>query len=122
MRCASAPSRSKATGGLCVLTYMRLILQFGCGQFCFGAPCRPYNVGSDQAVSILDLAAAVASLPPQPLAVRHGPRSAASGLPPRYVPSVERARRELGLEVRVPLEAALRRTFNWHQQQTVLAN
>jgi dTDP-glucose 4,6-dehydratase len=87
-----------------------------------GAPCRPYNAGSDQAVSILDVATTVASLPPQPLAVRHGPRSAASGLPPRYVPSIERARRELGLEVRVPLETALRRTLTWHQQQTVLAN
>jgi dTDP-glucose 4,6-dehydratase len=86
-----------------------------------GAPCRPYNVGSDQPVSIRDLATAVASLSPQPLAVRHKPRCVDSGLPPRYVPSIERARRELGLDVLVPLGTALRRTLSWHQQQGVLA-
>jgi nucleoside-diphosphate-sugar epimerase len=32
----------------------------------------------------------------------------------RYVPEVSRARKELGLEVSVPLEVAVQRTLQWN--------
>lgn len=77
-----------------------------------GAPLRPYNVGSDEAVSIAELAGRVARLASSPVEVSI--RQPASGLPAqRYIPSIERARGELGLEVWVGLDAALRRTFAW---------
>ena len=85
-----------------------------------GVTGRPYNVGSDQGVSIRDLAETVARvLGPGPSPVPHlrMPRSPVkvmgrpAGAPPSvYVPVVDRARRELGLDVTVPLEAAIRKS------------
>ena len=77
-----------------------------------GQSPRAYNVGSDEAVSIAELAERVAALPakPVPVTVR---KTAGKGPAERYVPSIERARKELGLEVGIRLEAALRRTYGW---------
>lgn len=81
-----------------------------------GESGRPYNVGSDEAVSIADLGRRVAALAPHALAVEvHGAPNGA--LPERYVPSIDRARRELGLEPRIGLDEALRRTYLWHKAQ-----
>ncbi len=82
-----------------------------------GEPMRPYNVGSGEAVSILELARTVA----RTLAVRAAPQVA---LPPcpktapaRYVPSVERAAAELGLTVHTSLPDAIRKTARWAKAQ-----
>lgn len=76
-----------------------------------GQPNRPYNVGSEHAVSIAGLAQAVAEAAGgREVRIYQAP----SGQPPeRYVPSIARARDELGLEVWTPLPAALRRTLAW---------
>jgi dTDP-glucose 4,6-dehydratase len=77
-----------------------------------GTPGRAYNVGSDDAVSIRELAGRIAALAPSRLGVVV--RGVPAGNPAeRYVPSVERARAELGLEVRIGLDNALRRTYRW---------
>jgi len=79
-----------------------------------------YNVGSDEDYTIASAAKLVAqTLRPDgaggstlPVHI-HGvadPLSRAS----HYVPSIERARQELGLKVRVPLAEAVRRTACWH--------
>lgn len=83
-----------------------------------GAPLRPYNVGSDQALSIADLAQQVAtSLPGRERRVSIA-RTPEPGRPPaRYVPDVARARSELGLEVRIPLADAIQRTLAWHLRE-----
>jgi len=82
---------------------------------CLGQPRRPYNVGSEQAVSLAELAHAIS------LASGHVPvtilQQARDELPERYVPDTRRAREELGLEVRIPLTDALRRTLAWAQSQ-----
>ena len=85
-----------------------------------GGTGRPYNVGSDQAVSIRELAGTVARvLRPAPSEIPHlqVPRSLVkvegrpTGAPPSvYVPVVDRAKRELGLSVTVPLEEAIRKS------------
>lgn len=77
-----------------------------------GTAGRAYNVGSDQPVTIGELArlVAVAAQPPLTVEIRD---LAGSGPAPRYVPSVERARHELGLELAVALPEALRRTLYW---------
>lgn len=82
-----------------------------------GRSCRPYNVGSDRALSILDIAHAAAKLPMHPLAVQISDPSNAAA-PSYYVPSIERARRELGLEIETEFPAALARTFRWHQKRS----
>ena len=74
----------------------------------------PYNVGSDQEISIRDLASAVAGV----LDARHPVRIAGIPVPgvrPEcYVPSVKRAQGELGLRQWIGLEESIRRTASWH--------
>lgn len=75
-----------------------------------GRPGRAYNVGSDQAVTIEALARSVAA--PGGLPVSLG-RPPGEGPAHRFVPSILRARRELGLTPRVDLAEAIRRTLAW---------
>jgi dTDP-glucose 4,6-dehydratase len=78
-----------------------------------GQPGRAYNVGSDQSISIRDLAAVVAKAIPTAGGVRVSGRLSSDDPRPRYVPSIARARDELGLDVWTPLEEAIRRTARW---------
>jgi len=76
---------------------------------------RVYNVGSDETVSIAELARRCAALHSPPLPV-HIARAASPGQAPlRYVPDIGRARTEMGLEVWIPLDDALRRSFHWYR-------
>jgi dTDP-glucose 4,6-dehydratase len=79
-----------------------------------GQAGRAYNVGSERAVSIVDLARAVAAEAGGcAVEVAGEPRP---GVPPeRYVPSTQRARDELDLHETVELEDAIRRTLAWHR-------
>lgn len=80
-----------------------------------GQARHAYNVGSDNVVSIADLARAVAATAGG-CAVSIAERPADRPVN-RYVPAITRAREELGLEVWTPLPDALRRTFDWARQQ-----
>ncbi len=78
-----------------------------------GASGRPYNVGSGDPVSIAELANRVveAVAPGTQVEIAGTP---IPGSPPlRYVPSVQRAARELGLRPIIGLDETLRRTFGW---------
>ena len=72
-----------------------------------GTPGRPYNVGSEREVSILELAHMVANGGPVEIAGTPVP----GRLPERYVPSCDRARTELKLHEFIPLEEAIGRTM-----------
>jgi len=80
-----------------------------------------YNVGSEEAVSILETAQAVARVcaPKAEIMVEQTPEAGA--LRHRYVPSTERARRELGLRQRVSLADAIACTARWHGFNGLLA-
>jgi nucleoside-diphosphate-sugar epimerase len=80
-----------------------------------GQPCRPYNVGSDESINIADLAGLVRRAVNPDLAVTIARKADTSQPPPRYVPSVDRARNELALESRVALEDSIERTVGWHR-------
>lgn len=75
-----------------------------------GQPARPYNVGSEEAVSIAALAGIVARV----LGVARGVEIAKAAEPgraaERYVPSTRRIREELGLTPIFTLEEAIVRT------------
>jgi nucleoside-diphosphate-sugar epimerase len=73
-----------------------------------GESCRPYNVGSDESLTIADLARRVATV--FGVDVRVARAVDPGRAPDRYVPAIRRACDELGLRVRVPLDDALSRT------------
>jgi dTDP-glucose 4,6-dehydratase len=73
-----------------------------------------FNVGSDQAISILELAHAVAAAIGSPATVRVAQKAVAGAEVQQYVPSTSKAQRELGLTCEVALEDAIRRTAAWH--------
>jgi dTDP-glucose 4,6-dehydratase len=80
-----------------------------------GMPLQPYNVGSEEPVSIADLARTVARLFTPPREVRISKVPSAGATLHRYVPSTIRARSGLGVQATVGLEHALTRTLEWHR-------
>ena len=76
-----------------------------------GEPCRPYNVGSQHAVSIADVARAVARTVKDPIQVEIRRRPDPTALPEQYVPATERAAAELGLRQLVGLQEGIQRTI-----------
>ncbi len=96
-----APLRSYLYAGDLVAWLVTLLAQ--------GAAGEAYNVGSDEAIGIADLAHKVAALTPgAPNVTING--APATGAPrSRYIPAIERAR-ALGLAVWTPLDEAILRT------------
>ena len=79
-----------------------------------GRAGRAYNVGSENAISVVDLARAVGEIIAPGAEVRVAQAPLKTGRPPeRYVPNTARARTELGLAQHIDLEEALRRTAAW---------
>ncbi len=75
-----------------------------------------YNVGSEEAVSIAELARAVARVatPEVEVQVLGKPSGAPAA---RYVPSTQKAQKELGLRQYVSLPEAIAKTRNWYLVQ-----
>jgi nucleoside-diphosphate-sugar epimerase len=80
-----------------------------------GADGRTYNVGSDEAISILDLARLGRECAGTQNEILVQEEAKAGVLPARYVPSAARVRQELGLSPRYSLSDAIRRTIAWHR-------
>ena len=80
-----------------------------------GKPGRAYNVGSDAGYSIAEAAQLTAATLAPGLAIQIDGTSVPGAPLNSYVPDIERARIELGLNVTVPLEDALRRTAAWYR-------
>ena len=76
---------------------------------------RPCNLGSEDPVSIRELAAAVVSAVNPAIAVEIAQIPNPSQPPHRYLPSTVRAQTELNLRQNVSLQDALRRTAAWHR-------
>ena len=76
---------------------------------CRGQSRRAYNVGSDQAIALGDLARLVGDLiaPAKPVRILGQTNGQPSSF---YVPNIGRARQELGLEIWTPLEDSIRQT------------
>ncbi len=75
-----------------------------------GEAGRAYNVGSDTALSIHELALLVKRVLKSESEIVMCERAISGRPPSRYIPSIERAERELGLAVEIPLEEAIRRS------------
>lgn len=97
-----APLRSYLYGADLAIWLLHLLAR--------GEHGRAYNVGSDEAVTIGALADTVRSVLASPHTVRIARQGIDNALRNRYVPSIERARHELGLDVWTPLRDAIRLT------------
>jgi nucleoside-diphosphate-sugar epimerase len=81
-----------------------------------GEAGRAYNVGSENPVTIKELADEVASRISPPVAVRVGAASHTGRGSNRYVPCTRRAREELMLAEHIDWKEAIDRTARWHRQ------
>ncbi len=77
---------------------------------------RAYNIGSEDAISIRDLACLVRECAGTQNEILIQEQAKEGVLPARYVPSVVRVRQELGLSPRYSLSNAIRRTLAWHRK------
>ncbi|HEY1947971.1 MAG TPA: NAD(P)-dependent oxidoreductase [Bryobacteraceae bacterium] len=87
-----------------------------------GESARPYNVGSGEEVTIQQLAQAVAAATNLACQIEIARMPVPGAEPSRYVPSVERARVELGLQPLIPLKEGLRRMLAWNVMSANAAN
>ncbi len=77
---------------------------------------RPYNVGSDQAISIKDLALLIGSMCDLDVHVQASPIQSNLSVD-GYVPDVSRVRDELNLVPSIQLREAIQSTQDWYSQQ-----
>jgi dTDP-glucose 4,6-dehydratase len=79
-----------------------------------GRPGQAYNVGSQEEVTILELASTVAECFSKHTDVEIACQPVPGAPAPRYVPSTGLAASELGLVASIPLKEAIARTAAWH--------
>jgi dTDP-glucose 4,6-dehydratase len=79
-----------------------------------GESGRPYNVGSEDDMSIADVAHLVGRVVNPRAPVHIADASGHMGLPARYIPSTARATEELDVHAKVGLEEAVSRTARWY--------
>jgi dTDP-glucose 4,6-dehydratase len=70
-----------------------------------------YNVGSDQEISIQSLASTVRAVAGTKNKIIVQQRSNPSQSPARYIPSIQKAKKELGLTLKVDLQESVRKTI-----------
>jgi nucleoside-diphosphate-sugar epimerase len=78
-----------------------------------GQSCRPYNVGSDDAITVGELATTVANLFPR-VEVRIAQAPVQGKPAERYVPATQRVQSELGLKQTKDLNECILRTIAWY--------
>ena len=77
---------------------------------------QPYNVGSENSISIFDIASILSQFSDPNMEIIRSKISNSSVKPDRYVPSIKRANEELNLKITVSLESALQKTLDWFQK------
>jgi nucleoside-diphosphate-sugar epimerase len=80
-----------------------------------GESARPYNVGSPDAITIQDLAQLIVDTVSPGIAIEIAGQPNPTARPARYVPSVDRAAKEIGLRAMIPLDEQIRRMYEWNR-------
>jgi len=80
-----------------------------------GKHLRPYNVGSEKIISILQLAELISHISSQKTTIQVCRDPFPNVLPERYVPLVERAKEELKLVEYIDLRTAINFSNNWFE-------
>lgn len=81
-----------------------------------GKPGSVYNVGSEEVLSILELAHRVVMALGIDLDIFVSRQAAIDTKPVRYVPDITRLKSELGFRPQVELDVALKKTINWARE------
>jgi nucleoside-diphosphate-sugar epimerase len=79
-----------------------------------GESCQPYNIGSEEDVTIAELADMIAKSCHRRIEVKIAKPPVPGRQPERYVPSTKRTRMKLGLRQSVNLREAIERTMAYH--------
>ncbi len=79
-----------------------------------GQTCRPYNVGSQEGLTIKDTALMVADCSSKSIPVRIAQNADPTKLASRYVPNTQRAMTELGLHTTIDISLAINKTIEWN--------
>jgi len=77
---------------------------------------RVYNVGSEEFISILELAKRIISITNAQVVIKVAQPFQLDRNPARYVPNIGRLRSELGYESQFGIDESLKRTINWAQK------
>jgi dTDP-glucose 4,6-dehydratase len=104
------PYRSYMYGSDLALWLWTLLLRAPIG-------CQAWNVGSDHALSIQDLARAIAALRNPPASITLARALSAHPTPHSYVPDVRKAHSDFGLKRTVELSEALKRTLAFYDMR-----
>lgn len=81
-----------------------------------GVNREPYNLGSDQGISIADLANKISKIGLNDAGVQVTSNPLNDGKTQRYVPAISKAKNDLGLEVYTNLDLAIKKTLAWHSK------
>jgi dTDP-glucose 4,6-dehydratase len=84
-----------------------------------GESLRPYNVGSEDAVTIAELARLIANTDDTPPSINILQKALSEQPAERYIPSTQRAASELVLHQHISLSDAIIKTKKWHQIQKI---
>ena len=84
-----------------------------------GQSLRPYNVGSDESLSIAEVAEWVAKQFPSKIMIEIHDTPNPLTPPERYIPDTKRAINELGLMALVPVKIGVLRTIQFEQEKYV---
>jgi len=80
-----------------------------------GTEGQAYNVGSDETISILDLAYLVREVLNQDIdVIIKGASNSEALLRNRYIPDIKKIRDDLSVRIRIPLNEAIQKTASWH--------
>lgn len=100
--------RSYLYGADLALWLIKLLTSENCGSV--------YNVGSDEAVSIRELAHLVSDISGCKTPPHFTSDTPSAGSTSVYVPNISLAKSELGLKVRISLQEAIQRTLRYHMR------
>lgn len=79
-----------------------------------GKSTEIYNLGSDQGISIADLAKKISYLASNPQAVSVSASPLKDGKPQRYLPNIDKAKAELSLSIYTSLDKSIEKTLQWY--------
>ena len=81
-----------------------------------GKPGCAYNVGSDKEISILGLATKICEAFCGDKEVVVSKKAVPGTVPDRYIPDITLAKKDLGLDCRIDIDNAIRRTIDFHRK------